>query len=202
MLDDSGGGSSVGRASASQAEGREFEPRPPLSANACSALKIPACRGDLRASGEARRTSSHGHARPRMRGRRPILRRPSPPANDIRTERESRTGRIGARRDATADGPSAPEGRVVRAAPRGVRIPQPATMPRLAGDESCLHGLVEMVAPDAPILADLVGRKRGGAEICAERYRPGGRRPAHASPSLTPAPPGWTISACSPLAPS
>src|SRR6476619_422472 len=31
MLADSGGGSSVGRASASQAEGREFEPRPPLS---------------------------------------------------------------------------------------------------------------------------------------------------------------------------
>ena len=30
MLRDSGGGSSVGRASASQAEGREFEPRPPL----------------------------------------------------------------------------------------------------------------------------------------------------------------------------
>jgi hypothetical protein len=37
---------------------------------------------------------------------------------------------------------------------------------------------VEMVAPDAPLLADLAGRKRGGAEIRAERYRPGGRHPA------------------------
>jgi hypothetical protein len=73
MLGDSGGGSSVGRASASQAEGREFEPRPPLSATACKTMKIPANAGIFAFSGQVAGTGSHDVAGPLMQGHGPIL---------------------------------------------------------------------------------------------------------------------------------
>src|ERR1700712_5539511 len=59
MLADAGGGSSVGRASASQAEGREFEPRPPLSRKPCKSRGF--CVSGLSASGP---TAASPHWRP------------------------------------------------------------------------------------------------------------------------------------------
>src|SRR6476619_7563110 len=73
MLADAGGGSSVGRASASQAEGREFEPRPPLFCEKLYGHEDSCNRGDLHVSGPTRGASLHGLAGRRMRARGPIL---------------------------------------------------------------------------------------------------------------------------------
>jgi hypothetical protein len=71
---------------------------------------------------------------------------PEPPAKGSAQTRAG-TGRNGARRGATADGPTALHRGAVSAVLRGVGIPQPAGLRGLSGDESCFHGLVEMVAP-------------------------------------------------------
>jgi hypothetical protein len=51
----------------------------------------------------------------------------------------------------------------------GVGVPKSPGLGRLSRDASRFHGLVEMVAPDAPFLADLVGLKLAPKDPVTDR---------------------------------